>query len=204
MDHPSQSLAASREPPVLGPEKGSVPVCPECPPPCAAVPAPPAGIGPAWGPACSASLVPEPETPGTTSWRAPALQPPVTTPGDSPSHLQGLRFSAVSSCHPLTLRVSPRPTATALALARGPDLVQGMLRPAQRSEPPEAGPPALGVAASGAALSFREEEPSPCPVGLAEALPALQWFAGGEDLSGGVDGYQDSLGLEEKDTSAKP
>lgn len=105
-----------------------------------------------------------------------------------------------------TLRVSPRPTAAALAHARGPDLVCGMLHPAQRSELPAAGPPVLGAVASGAAPSFREEEPSLRPVGLAEALPALQWFAGwgGEDLPGGVDGHQDSLGLEEKDTSAKP
>lgn len=136
-------------------------------------------------------------SPSPSMWPCDHVQPQVRTGGSGDSPFLSLV--------PLqTLRVSPCPTATALALARGPDLVQGMLRPAQRSEPPEAGPPALGVAASGAALSFREEEPSPCPVGLAEALPALQWFAGGEDLPGGVDGYQDSLGLEEKDTSAKP
>lgn len=77
-----------------------------------------------------------------------------------------------------TLRVSPCPTAAALTHARGPDLVCGMLHPAQRSELPEAGPPVLGAVASGAAPSFREEEPSLRPVGLAEALPALRWFAG--------------------------
>lgn len=98
---PPKAWLPARNPQCRGQRRGSVPVCPECPPPCAAVPAPPAGIGPAWGPACSASLVPEPEIPGTTSWRAPALQPPVTMPGDSPSHLQGLCFSAVSSFRPL-------------------------------------------------------------------------------------------------------
>lgn len=42
---PAPSLAASREPPVPGPEKGVCTSVSQVPPPCAAVPAPPAGIG---------------------------------------------------------------------------------------------------------------------------------------------------------------
>lgn len=78
-------------PSVRAREEGLYPACPECTPPWAAVPDSPVGIGPAWGPACSASLVPEPETPGTTSRRAPPHNP-----SDSPGHPQVFCFSVVS------------------------------------------------------------------------------------------------------------
>lgn len=54
------------------------------------------------------------------------------------------------------------------------------------------------------ALSFREEKCLQCPVCPAEAFPALQWFVGERTFQRGRDGYQDPLGLQEKDRFAKP
>lgn len=66
-------------PSVRAREEGLYPACPECTPPWAAVPDSPVGIGPAWGPACSASLAPSQRLQGP-----PAGEPLLTTPVTPP------------------------------------------------------------------------------------------------------------------------
>lgn len=96
--------------------------------------------------------------PSPSSWPWDQVRLQVRTEGRG-------RDSPFLSCSSADAVCFSPPTAVALTLARGPDLVCGSLCLAQCSEWPEAGPPALGATASGAAPSFREEEPSPASCG---------------------------------------